>query len=201
MGNQMANKAKIVDIERYKLLVDRCARERLDYVISNGSPHHARILIAKLFDTARQLASIVSGELVDTTEDNVEVYGYEEVIFSALHFLRREGTKLQIILEDPINLQSDNRLLKAVINDVDRKGAVVIYPATGAVAVTRTPHIMVTDALAYRLETKKIEAFANFGDDKGATSVTALFNKLQDYVGQAGKKCLTFSPGQKFSLA
>jgi len=62
---------------------------------------------------------------------------------------------------------------------------------------------MVTDALAYRLEldNKRIEAFANFGDDKGAESVIVVFNKLRDYVRQLGKVRLRFSPGQQFVLA
>jgi hypothetical protein len=198
----MAREAATMDIERYKLLVDRCARERLDYIISNGSPMHARVLIAKLFDTARQSASIVSGQLIDATSDGAEVYGYNEVIASAFQFLRRAGTKLQIILEQPIHLQLENRFLKAVVDDVDRKGSVVIYPATAAVNITRTPHLMVTDALAYRLEldNKDVQAFANFGDNAGAASVINLFNSLEGYVQQIGKHCLTFLPGQRLAL-
>jgi hypothetical protein len=198
----MEYKAKIVDIERYKLLVDRCARERLDYVISNGSPEHARILIAKLFDTARQVASIVSGQLIDSTEKGVEIYAYNEVIACASQFLRREGTKLKIVLEEAIHLQLENRFVKTIVNDSDRKGTVVIYPATEAVNATRTPHLMVTDALGYRLEldNKKVEAFANFGDDRGAESVIVLFKKLEDYVRQLKKSCLTFAPGEQFIL-
>ena len=199
----MADEALAMDIEEYKLLVDRCARERLNRIIPNGSPIHARILIAKLFETARHTAVLVSGQLMDTTKDGDEVYGYKDVITAAVQFLRRQGSKCQIILEEPIDMGVRNRFLRATINDNDRKGEIVIYPKTEAVTVTSTPHLMVNDALAYRLEldNKKIEAFANFGDERYAASVVQLFQKLESYVQQLGKRRLSFLPGQQFALA
>jgi len=199
----MMAEASTVDIESYKALVDRCARERLDHVISNGSPVHARVLISKLFETARHGAFIVSGKLLNATESGVEVYAYPDVVRAAMGFLRRPGSSLQIILEDPIDLLMENKFLASTINDVDRKGDVIVYPGTKAVNTTRSPHLMVTDALAYRLEldNKEFEAFANFGDDATAISVQNLFKKLEGYLHQLRKPRLSFSPGQRFALS
>jgi hypothetical protein len=196
------SKVVAVDIEGYKTLVDRCARERLDYVIPNGSPEHARVLIAKLLETARNSAAIVSGELIDTTGTGVEVYGFADVVTSAQNFLRRQGSKLKIILERRIDKQLENRFLAEVINDPLRKGQVAIYSDTGAVNATKTPHLMVTDALGYRLEidNSNVEAFANFGDAPSAKEVLKLFDGLEMYIQQLGKQCSIFRPQERFAL-
>jgi hypothetical protein len=199
----MQEASAAVDIHTYKQLVDRCARERLDQVIPNSSAEHARVLIIKLFETARQRAVIISGRLVDTTPDGCEVYGFKEVVDSARQFLKRHGTNLEIILEDPIDLGDKNRFLKTIVDDRERQGSVTIHPETGCVSSTRTPHMMASDALAYRMEldNEKVQAFANFGDSTAANLALEMFSDLETYVRSLKKKHFTFSPGQKFSLA
>jgi hypothetical protein len=198
---RMLRGAPIMEIEEYKSLVDRCARLRLDYIIPNGSPVHARILIAKLFETARQSVSIVSGELIDATKDGQDIYGYADVVSSAAAFLRREGTKLNIVLERGIDRGDQNRFLSAVAGDPERKGEIVVFPNTQAVNSTFTPHLLITDASAYRLEldNKSVEAVANFGDIGGGEMVGQLFDKLRAYVSELKKPSLHLLPGAKLA--
>jgi hypothetical protein len=201
-ANSQTPTTPVVSIDQYKELVDRCARERLDYIISNGLPSHARVLIAKLFETARQSVSIVSRHLTDVTGANEDIYGDPNVIAQAVQFLRREGTRLEIILDEAVHFGTKNRFLHTVIGDEGRKGDVVLYPDTGIIKNNKTPHFMVTDALAYRFEIddKRVTALANFGDKRTATLLQALFHDTREYVCALDKKDLRFGPKTQFEI-
>lgn len=196
-----------LDTDRYKELVDRCARERLDYLIPNGSPQHARLLIAKLFETARKTALVISGKLTDRTTAGEDIYGHPEVITHALHFLRRPGTSLKIVVDGRIDRETQNRLLQTLVQDSARRGVIQIYYASGALAEAQTAHFMVTDALAYRYEPfadtapdqRGIKAVANFGDEVTAKLLTTLYNQISSYL-QSIRMPVTFSPGAEFIL-
>lgn len=195
--------APTMEIARFRELVDRCARTRLDCVIPNGSPVHARILIAKLFETALQHVAIVSGHLTDRTSDGEDIYGDADVVTSARHFLCRPNSQLEIVLDTTVDRGTSNRFLVEVVNDPSRLGVVTLFDATNAISKMHSPHFMVTDALAYRHEMSPagIQALANFGDEKRAKLLQSLFDNLKRLLKSSSKVPLVFSPNVRFALA
>lgn len=200
----------LVPMEVYKSLVDRCARERLDYPIANGSAFHARILISKLFEVAAREVSIVSGELTICNAEGVDVYGYPEVLARAKRFLTDPASRLSIIVESgKVDQEQDNRFLKEVINEPSRNGTVVLtVPPSVALADFSVPHFMVADSSTYRLETqfharetrdaRSITAVANFGDRSTARKLQEYFEELTALVGLSDANVRTFAPTVTF---
>lgn len=170
-------------LDEYQALVDRCAAERLNLPIANGTAEHARILIHKLFEIARKHVVIVSGHLTDLNQDNVDVYGHEPVIAAAKKFLTDKTATLQIILMDgELDRGNGNRLLRALADDPARKGDVRLIIPGEDVLSGKTPHFMVCDRFAYRFEQdpdpKKTEAIANFGDARWGRRLAEYFDVL-----------------------
>lgn len=178
------------DLGAYIELVNVCARKRLNHPIPNGSPAHARILISKLFETARHTACIVSGKLTDVTASGAEIYGYADLIEKARQFISREGSKLSIILErEALHNGNKNRFFRSIVDFDKRKGDVLLYSGWDLLKNARLPHFMVTDALAYRFETQlanydheQIEAIANFGDGETARDLLNLFAMVSSHL-------------------
>jgi hypothetical protein len=181
-----------IPIEVYKTLVDQCASRRLNYPIANGSPVHARILIAKLFEIAESEVVIVSGSLTDESEAGLDVYGYEPVIRAAQKFLRDDpNAHLSIILQQgEMHHGNKNRFFRSVVNDTARCGAVTITTPKAGVFDSAMPHFMVADSSSYRIETgtdatdksERMTAVANFGDAATAGDLRSYFDEVIDFV-------------------
>ncbi|HEX4301781.1 MAG TPA: hypothetical protein VHZ78_03250 [Rhizomicrobium sp.] len=192
-----------LEISRYEELVDLCARERLNQAIPNGSIAHARVLIGKLFETARKSAVIVSDCLTDRNDEQEEVYADAAVVARARDFLRRPGTCLKIMLESAPHNGVNNGFLKPVVEDKFRKGEVVVYLNSGLVSQGLASHFMANDAQAYRrqIKDKKFEAVANFGDFKTAQLLGTLFEEAELYAKQKSVPRHSFNAGAKLSFA
>jgi hypothetical protein len=170
-------------LEEFMELVDECAKDRRDFTIPNSSPEHARILIAKLFDTAKREVCLVTGRLVESTKGK-QVYAWANLIAAAKTFLRRPNSVLRIISIDPIQKGNQNRFLKALLSDPLRVGDIVIYRGDKLVKKLTKQHFMVTDMNAYRFETSntKVNAIANFGDKKTAKWLRQRFEVISTYL-------------------
>jgi len=177
-----------VSLEVYKALVDRCAKGRLNFPIANGSALHARILIEKLFEIARNDACLVTGSLRQTNRSGVDIYAHDRVISSAKKFLASKDSQLSVVVQTgKIDGGANNAFFKAVVNNPERQGIVRIYlPADGALSASDTPHFMISDGSAYRYETGKdaspanesISAIANFGDLRTAETLSDIFSDV-----------------------
>jgi hypothetical protein len=182
---------------QYQYLVDRCARERLNYVIANGSPIRARLLIEKLFKIARSDVVIVSGSLRDRTWDGIDVYGYGPIIEAAKTFLSYTNSTLRIIVQKGyVDLGVDeNRFLDSLQSSL-RGQLILLVPKPGTLPDS-VPHFMVTDASSYRIETgptkagpdfdspgMRQNAAANFGDAHLAATLRNYFKDLEAYVSR-----------------
>src|SRR5260221_107013 len=88
-----------VSLEIYQKLVDRCASEKLNHPIANGSPFHARILISKIFEIAAEQVSIISGCLKISDPSGAEIYGYSESITNAKRFLSSATASLSVVIQ------------------------------------------------------------------------------------------------------
>ena len=201
----------VVPLAVYQQLVDRCARERLNLQISNGSAFHARILITKLFEIAQEEVQIVSGRLTDTSRKGIDVYGYETVIAAAKKFLANPGTVLSILVQmGSIDRGQQNRLLNALITDPKRNGSLQIFIPKSNIFDESLPHFMVADRSGYRLETGKdaspeeeaIKAIANFGDPKSGKALSALFDELNSVLEEMKESCEmhVYEPGYNTNL-
>ena len=117
-----------ISIDAYKRLVDRCARERLNHAIANGSAFHARILISKLFEIAKREVSLITGVLRVRTKEGIDIYGYAPVIDNAKSFLSDPNTRLSIIIQDvhPVD-GNTNRFLKAIVDDDSETAKLNLY--------------------------------------------------------------------------
>jgi hypothetical protein len=200
----------IVPLPVYQQLVDRCARERLNLAIANGSAFHARILISKLFEIAKEKVEIVSGRLTDVNPKGIDVYGFESVIAAARKFLTAPSTVLTIIVQHgSVHRGNENRFLKQVVDDPNRNGTVhLCIPKIGLLDES-VPHFMVSDRGAYRVETGKdakpseeaIKAIANFGDAKTGEELAKLFADLQSYLADNDSSSVihTYKPGHALS--
>lgn len=179
-------------LDIYIDLVNRCAAQKLNYPIANGSPHHARILIAKLFEIADQDVVILSGHLTDKDDNDIDIYGHQPLIEKAVKFIRDPKANLSILLQrGEAHRGNENRFLCAVINDELRCGSVtLIRPQEGIVEVN-TPHFMVCDKYAYRYEEKpdpvKTEAIANFGDSNTGKELASYYNDITTFIKKTGK--------------
>jgi hypothetical protein len=199
-------------LDRYIELVNRCARDRLNHPIANGSPVHARILIAKLFETAQSDIRLVSGTLRQSNRDGVEIYAYKPVIDQAIRFLRQPGSKLSITIQTgDLNDGENNVFLRSVSDDKDRQGDIAVSIPKPGVLGDEVPHFMEADAATYRLETgadakpsnQSIAAIANFGDVKTAKSLADYYADISEFLKFDGhilhRVCV--KPGEHFSLA
>jgi hypothetical protein len=200
-----------VSLDTYQKLVDRCALERLNYPIANGSAVHARILIDKLFDIAERDVCLVTGSLRQAGREGAQIYSHENVIASAQRFLAKPGSSLSIILQSgKLDGGNTNKFLCDVIGSQSRTGTVIILmPKPEVLSHNETPHFMVTDRTAYRFETGKdadpnneaISAVANFGDEKSAKILAEIFGTAAALVEADDNllKKMTFVPGEKFA--
>jgi hypothetical protein len=179
-------------VETYRLLVDQCAMHRFNYPIANGSPIHARILIAKLFEIAESEVVIVSGCLTHKSETGHDVYGHEPVVNAAKKFLSDPNAQLSIILQQgEMQDGDDNRFFHSVVNDPKRCGILTITTPPKGTLGTEIPHFMIADRASYRLETgseainKKTDtmtAVANFGDQVTAADLRGYFDEVIDFI-------------------
>ena len=200
-----------VSIEEYIALVERCAREKLNYAIANGNAVHARILIAKLFEVAQRRVQIISGTLCQVrSEDGIAIYAHDPVVERACGFLRRPNSTLDIVLQrGRLDQESKNRFLVELSADDQRAGQINLYVPHEDLLGDDVAHMMVSDGTAYRMETGQdakpansgIVAFANFGDFKLSKSLMGYFDKLVDYLKTDDHlvKAITLQPGQRFA--
>jgi hypothetical protein len=200
-----------VSLATYQLLVDRCAREKLNLVIANGSALHARILIDKLFEVARSNVSLISGVLRQQNKDGVQIYSHDNVIARAKKFLASPQSTLDVVLQKgSLDGGSENKFFNEIVNDPTRRGTVSIYyPKEGVLSAHETPHFMVSDRSAYRFETGKdadptnesVTAIANFGDLATAGMLSEIFDDVVSLLtADANMRDVSvFAPGKSFS--
>ena len=96
----------------YQSRIDQKARENSSDLISNGTTEHAKILITKIlittiFGKATRKIEIFTGFL------NPEVYDDQRLIDSALRFLKKENTKMDVIVQEDDHTLISNALVNA----------------------------------------------------------------------------------------
>lgn len=161
--------------EKYFKIIDRCAQNKENFEISNGSATHAAYLLKTFFKYADKEVSIFTGELFTGVFDDPDLRKY------ALSFMAKDGTSLSIIYQDEV--PQAEILGRAFIKDIcalnTRKGKLSVYTQNGT-ELQGIPHFAVMDQTGYRIEINHLErmAEANFGDTDKAPKISAAFNRM-----------------------
>lgn len=172
-------------LREFRRIVNKCAREDLDWVITNRSPYRARYLISKLFEVGQKWIDIYAGDLSKYCRfegDVAEIYSWPELIDSAKKFLSKEGTRLRIITQRPIDGGTDNPFVSAMLDDEARRGEVEILVAREGVLAPVKQHFIAVDRRAYRFETdhENAVATANFNSPEFAKRLHWLFEDMAE---------------------
>lgn len=182
----------------YAELVDKLSFGRENKEISNGKPEHAVYLIARLFAVARSKVRLYSDHLKhaahivpsDESSKKIDIYGAHEVISNAANFLLKEGTSLEIVVENDLANLATHPLVKA-LQKVQESGGfsnkVHIKKLTeeahqALITAKFDYHFMVADDNAYRIETDEnpinFKARANFNDTEYGSGLVRMFDSF-----------------------
>ena len=183
----------ILDSFDYYLLLDAALEQKIDAVLSNGKPEHARFIIQRFLEHADTTVRLVSGKLTKVF-DGVNVYGHEKIKEAAKKFLRREGTQLSILLQEGIDAEGENAENHPLVQEIraleqrhELEGKLEIRKASDEDVANYLEsefpyHWMVMDKDAYRLETdcEQAKASVNFGDPRMAEGLAEFFDRMFD---------------------
>ena len=174
--------------------VDRMLEKRRNTLIGNSQPLHAVYLINAVLRSATKTFRLFSGSLKQnhSGDQDMPIYSAPEVIASACGLLGKPESRLDILLENDIDVgerQSahDHPLVKAIrdLPDSDRLGSFRLHKADDHVIkrlqqAEICDHLMVVDERAIRLETEHsgARAFANFGDSDMGRQFAEFYDKV-----------------------
>ena len=176
----------------YREMVDEAFAHDLDKSFSNGKSAHAIYLIEKFFSHAQSTIRLYSGTLARHWKEDdggkIKIYASSNLIGSVLTFLRKDDTRLDIVVDQAIDVEDgdsvgDHPLLKAIgTAEPPIRGTVRVFvdrryePPED---VPRAPHFMVIDRKGFRIETDpdKAEASANVNDVPLAIRIANFFDR------------------------
>ena len=182
----------------YFEMVDEFAKIRKDKDISNGKAEHAAYLIAKLIEVAESTVKLYSDRLIRTVKgeerDNgntdVHLYRNESVLNNVRDFLSREGTRLDIVVENGIENLNEHQLLSLVRKmkrEKSLKGQFTLKKIEPEVKEYLENnnfgmHFMVSDDSAFRMEINdsptNYQAIANFGNKEFSKKLGTTFENI-----------------------
>lgn len=170
--------------------VDQAMEQQANLLFSNGLPEHAVYLIERFFMNAKEKVRLFSGRL-SRTIGGVEVYGNARIA-SAVQKMMAEGVSLQIVLQEKIDVGTDEswvdhplvRVENSMTKNVKRGSLDIRQAAADAIEHLKRHkflnHWMVMDRTAYRLETdvRRAAAHVNFGDGDMAGVLADIFDEV-----------------------
>ena len=164
---------------RYYADIENAARNHQPKEYPNGKAEHASIDLAKFFEYGTGEICLFSGQLRERAQAELPVYSWIILQEAVLSFLRREGTKLRIILEKNADyiIPDGHALLKTIADAKDLKGSVELFRLNGN--TDGRTHFCVSDT-GYREEINDSDctAVSNFGDQQKAATLKRDFENL-----------------------
>ena len=175
--------------------VDQMIRDGYSEPFSNGKPWHAVYIIESFLRKAEQRVRLFSGKLTRETEDGVAIYADQHVADAAETFLRHADSKLQIVLQEPIDVDAGQpagthplmERIRALEQAGRLNGSCEVRRARDAdLAFLREKnflhHMLVMDDHSWRLEIDSdlddVRAKVRIGDAKGARSFARVFDEV-----------------------
>ncbi len=169
---------------QYYKIVDEYAARRVNKIIPNSKPEHARYIIKKLFLLAENNVRIYTGQFIPAIIKNgrkVPIYAWEEIIYAAALFLQNKKTHLEILLEKKPNYDlKDHPFFKRMV-EMDLIDKIKVYLCRQENQKPhKRPHFMTADNSAYRLELddEQTRAVANFNDAKLTKILNNVFQSM-----------------------
>lgn len=177
---------KLCDEQEYYNNIKNCADNKIDQLIVNGHVKHAVYLMKEMFSHAEREIRLFTGKLPDVNDNGIPVYITPELIMESESFLRKEGSRLEILVQDSdfdINNSTFIKNIQKKLVDGKIKGTVRIFKSSESLDVSN--HFMVMDKVGYRLEFDdlKTEAVANFNDNKFASELADFFDSFCEMDG------------------
>lgn len=173
------------DEKRYRRLIDESAEKKLDRRISNSESEHAVYLLYKLLGAAENNVLIHTGRLSREFK-GFKAYSDPTIIEKVLSFLRNEGTRVEIITDDDLDVADgegpvDHPMLKAIAEETQMRGELKLYRAPDGLRERFKYHLVVVDNQATRVEYDPDagKAFVNFGNGSLASTVVEAFRIIR----------------------
>ena len=171
----------------YRAIVDRYASAMENFEIPNGKPENARYLIAKLFSVGKNHARLYTGSLTVRSRDNdqeIEIYGWPELIDSVEEFLRQDKAKLDIIVQKSLDCGIKNHPLLSRLRNAGlfARDKIRIHKLKEDDSLYQQGerHFLTIDDRSYRMEMKDsgVRAVANFNDRKVTSTLISIFDRV-----------------------
>lgn len=176
--------------EAYFAYVDRVLARGKNERFNNGKPWHAAYLIFKFLQYAERHVRLFSGTLVRVTPSGVPVYGASHIVEAACDFLRREDSKLHIVLEKDVPGEDlhEHPLIEGVKSLKHKRllrGTLevrTILPKAANLLRSQDVlhHMMLVDKRRWRIEIdadpNEVKAIVNAGNAKETTALCKAFD-------------------------
>ena len=183
--------------------IDQACAARRDQVISNSRPEHAAYIIRLFLANAEYHVRLLSGSFPASYrngEGEMPMYANPHVMIAAWDFLKKPGTRFDVVVENEMAVEPDRHLLVRGVQVLKEAGEI-----RGSLHLTKADdrtleamqeadfqrHWMTLDDWAYRMEpsTDGAKAVVNFGQGDGfVESLNELFDV--EFVGD-GEPILT----------
>lgn len=169
----------------YFKVIDHALKHKADRKVANCKPAHTVYLLKKFFSCARKEMRIYTGRLSRSIGE-VSAYADPEVAASAIEFLRRENTRLSIIILGNPDVDvgqpvGSHPLLAAIAGADGIRGTVSVSRGDPREWKDFPYHLVIMDKEAVRIEFdgKSTDAAAMFGDAHLTVRLARIFDEFQ----------------------
>ena len=180
----LSKETAAADDQAYFRLIDDALRYRANRKIKNSKPAHAVYILNKFLSCARRDIRIYTGCL-SRSIGALRAYADPEIIGSAIEFLRREDSRLSIVIlgepdVDPGQPIGSHPLLAAISEAEGIRGTVRVARGDPGEWKEFPYHFMIMDSEAVRIEFDGncTDAAAKFGDAHFVGRLVRVFEEL-----------------------
>jgi len=181
----LSKQAAAEDDPAYFRLIDDALKYRANRKIKNTKPAHTVYILNKFFSCARRNVRIYTGRL-SRSVGALRAYADPDIVRSAVEFLRREDSRLSIIIlgepdVDPGQPIGSHPLLAAISEADGIRGTVRVVRGNTSEWDEFPYHFMIMDSEAVRIEFDGncTDAAARFGDAHFAGRLVRIFDELE----------------------
>jgi hypothetical protein len=168
------------ELKIYESAIKYLADNQNNFIIPNSGKEHATIIMSNIFRTSKNYVYIFAGNLGGEVSNSV-------YIENLIDFLERDGTYLEVILEEKPQIKSE--AIRAILEHAkENPEKVKITYATNKESLRQSineeeiRHFTFADDRMYRLEvdTKKFIAQANFNDEATVVRLKEKFKSIKN---------------------